>query len=305
MAEQQIVVSYDGGDARHHAIEARLFGQSLQGLDRMVSDCLVILTVERLPKRGERAPLLLKARAPEAGSVTVAQLLQQASDLLGIGVPILQAIGPEVVSYYVGAVLDHFRGKDEAVETAIRKMAEMHQIALQTIATVHRESIDAMRQVDAHRHAEVMGMQDLLRTAIRGSGPAAVDYVAPVGLDRSVDTATFVAGSAQPLLTTVDDAEAIRESQKVDWETPQNQVLVTDGFKFHTSALSVQNPEKADGFLMAEVNDPVFEEESNPYTVAAQKRAKIEVLARRGYKNGNLARIIILDFVREIHDHAA
>jgi len=91
MSESAITIIYDGGDASRNTIDAKLFGQSLQGLDRMVSDCLIILSQERLPKRGERAPLLLKAREPEAGSYNVPQLLQEASDLLGMGVPILAA----------------------------------------------------------------------------------------------------------------------------------------------------------------------------------------------------------------------
>ena len=73
---------------------------------------------------------------------------------------------------------------------------------------------------------------------------------------------------------------------------------------FHTNGLSVENPDR-DGFLMAEVNDPAFEKEENAYTLAAQKRARIEVLARRGYKNGKLSKIMILDFVREIDTDAA
>lgn len=302
MSDGEITLKYDGGDARNHTIDAKLFGQSLQGLDRMVSDCLIIFSQERLPKRGERAPLLLKAREPVKGSYSVPQLMQEASDLLGIGVPILNAIGAEIVGHYVSAVLDYFKGKDTAVELAIGKMAEMHRVALQAMVNMQGNAMTTIDRMDERRHTETMGLQDLLRSAIQSSGAAAVDYVAPVG--RSVDQASFIAGSAEAILIDKADADAIRESQKLDWSPPQNEIVVTDGFKFHTSALSIENPDQ-DGFLMAEVNDPVFDQESNPYTVAAQKRARIEVLARRGYKNGKLARVMILDFVREINDHAA
>lgn len=302
MSDSAIEITYDGGDALRHTIDAKLFGQSLQGLDRMVSDCLIVLSQERLPKRGERAPLLLKAKAPVEGSVGVPQILQEASELLGIGVPILQAIGPEVVSHYVSAVLDYFKGDEKSVDLAIKKMAEMHQVALTAMVRMQEANLLTIGRIDERRHAEIMGMQDLLRATIMGSGGAAVDYVAPIG--RSVDTASFVANGAAPVLTNKDDADAIRESQKLDWQSPCNEVVTTDGFKFHTGSLSIENPDR-DGFLMAEVDDPVFEKDANPYTVAAQKRAKIEVLARRGYKNGKLARVVILDFVREVDDYAA
>lgn len=302
MSEDGILLKYDGGDAIRHAIDARLFGQSLQGLDRMVSDCLIILSQSRMPKRGERSPLLLKAREPVEGSVAVPQLLQDASDLLGIGVPILSAIGPEIVGYYVSAVLDHFKGKTESVDIAITKMAEMHEVALKAMTKLQNATLDTLDRIDERRHAEAMGMQGLLRDAIWASGQAAKDYVAPVG--RSVDVASFAVGRAPAILVNKDDADAIRKSQEMDWQSPANEIVTTDGFKFHSSALSIENPED-EGYLMAEVADPVFEQEANPYTVAAQKRAKIEVLARRGYKNGKLARLMILDFVREISDRAA
>ncbi len=99
MSNPDILISYDGGDASRNAIDAKLYGQSLQGLDRMVSDILIIITEERLPKRGDRAGLVLKVKEPEAGSYTNPAFFQELSDALAVGVPVLQAIGPEVVAY--------------------------------------------------------------------------------------------------------------------------------------------------------------------------------------------------------------
>lgn len=302
MSDFEILLKYDGGDARNYTIDARLYGQSLQGLDRMVSDCLIIASQQRLPKRGERSPLLLKAREGVQGSYGAPQLLQEASQLLGVGVPILSAIGPEIVGYYVQAVLDHFKGNDKSVDLAISKMAEMHQVALQAMSKMHEDSMNTLNEFDKRRHIEAMGMQDLFRRGILSNGPAAESYVAPIG--ESVDTSTFYAGKAPASVVKLADAEAIRDSQKVDWQTPRQEVFTTDGFKYHTSGLSIENPE-TEGFLMAEVKDPIFLDDGNAYTLAAQKRARIEVLARRGYKNGKLSRIHILDFVREINDEAA
>lgn len=194
MSDGAITIIYDGGDASQNAIDAKLYGQSLQGLDRMVSDCLIIVTEERLPKRGDRAGLVLKVKEAEAGSFTSPAFYQELSDVLSVGVPVLQAIGPEIVGYYVGAVLDRFRGEDSAVELAITKMAEMHQQTVEGMDQMHRDSLNALDRKDERQHIEHMGMQELLRRAIDGSGPAAKDYVAPVG--RSVDKATFLSGAA-------------------------------------------------------------------------------------------------------------
>ncbi|MEC9068180.1 MAG: hypothetical protein VX569_12970 [Pseudomonadota bacterium] len=302
MSDFEILLKYEGGDARNYTIDARLYGRSLQGLDRMVSDCLIIASQQRLPKKGERSPLLLKAREGVQGSYGAPQLLQEASQLLGVGVPILSAIGPGIVGYYVQAVLDHFKGNDQSVDLAISKMAEMHQVALQAMSKMHENSMDTLNEFDKRRHIEAMGMQDLFRRGILSNGPAAENFVAPIG--ESVDTSTFYAGKAPASVVRLADADAIRDSQKVDWQTPRQEIFTTDGFKYHTSGLSIENPD-TEGFLMAEVQDPIFLEDGNAYTLAAQKRARIEVLARRGYKNGKLSRIHILDFVREYNDEAA
>ncbi|MET4663476.1 hypothetical protein [Sphingomonas sp. PvP056] len=306
MVEQSILISYDGGDAVRNSIDAKLYGQSLQGIDRLVSDCLIIFSEERLPKRGERAPVILKVKEPERGSYNSPAFYQEISDTLALGIPLISSIGPDIVSHYVSVVLDKFRGKDSAVEVAIQKMAQMHQQTVQGLTDMHRESIAALDRKDVRQHEERMdihdehmGIQDLLRRAIGGSGSAAVDYVAPVG--RSVDTASFISGSLPPVVVNKTDAEAIRDSQKLDWLPPANLALRTDGFKFHSNGLSVENPEH-DGFMMAEVADPEFDNEDNDYTKAAGKRATIEVLGRKGYKNGVLAKLQILAFLREIAD---
>ena len=301
MVKPVIRISYEGGDANKNAIDAKLYGQSLQGIDRMVSDSLVIFSQQRLPKRGERGPLILKVKEAVAGSYESLGYYQEISELLAVGVPIIQTIGPEIISHYVTAILNKFQGKEQAVELAIREMANMHRAALEGMTQTQRDFLEALDRKDARQHEATMGMQDLLGRAISASGSAAVDYVAPVG--RSVDTASFFSGAQAAITVTKDGADAIRDSQKLDWNPLASAIVRTDGFKFHSSGLSIENPE-SEGFLMADVADPSFLEEANAYTMAAQKRSRIEVLARKGYKNGNLAKVQIVGFVKELDDYA-
>jgi hypothetical protein len=286
MTVQSIRIVYDGGDAASNTIDAKLFGQSLQGIDKLVSDALIIITQERLPKKGERAPLILKAREPKSGSFVTDGYLQETVGLLALGYPIITTIGTDILSHYITAVLDFFRGRDRTTEMLIEAMAKLQQ-----------DSIVASDRTDERRHLEQMGMQDLLRRSISSSGAAAVNYVAPIG--RSVSNASFIGGINQPVIVDESGADEIRQFDKVEWLSVSPLRLKTDGFKFHTNGLSVENPE-GNGYFMADVNDPAFEEESNAYTVAAQKKSEIEVLARKGYKNNKLAKIQIVDFVREV-----
>lgn len=142
-----------------------------------------------------------------------------------------------------------------------------------------------------------MGLQSLLAISLDRLGTAATQYVAPVG--RSVDTAAFFAGANPPTQIGVQEADAIRASTELDWGPIGEIELRTDGFKFHTSGLSVEHPER-DGYLMAKVSDPSFAKEQNSYTEAAQRRSRIVVQARKGYRNGTLQQLDIVDFVREI-----
>ncbi len=295
----KVLISYDGGDANRNSIDAKLYGQSLQGIDRMVSDCLIIFSSRRLPKRGERSPLILKVKEAEAGSYGTPAYYQEISDTLAMGVPILTAVGPEIISHYVSTVLDYFRGRSNSVDLAISKMAQMHEDSMSAMVKKNTDTLAVIDRMDERRSRETMEIIDVLRRAIKGSGAAAVDYVAPIG--KSVDTASFLSGDRPAITVDKEGADAIRDSQKLDWNSIENVVLRTDGFKFHSNGLSVENPE-GDGFMMAEVVDPAFEEESNAYTLAAQKKARIEVLARKGYKNGRLAKIQILNFGRELND---
>lgn len=289
MDEPVIRLTYEGGDAERNVIDARLFGLSLQGIDKLVSDSLIVFSQERLPKKGERASLILKAREPEAGSYTVIGMVADASQYLPLGVlPILGTIGSDIISKYVTATLDLFSGRDKAVEALVQAMAQMHH-----------DEVTARDRSDERRHIEVMGMQDLLRHSIQSNSAAAVNYVAPVGPGRSVDRATFQGGTNPPLMIGTPEAEKIREHEKLEWEQPSNLILKTDGFRHHSGSLSVEHPEGS-GFIMAEVVDPAFAETPNPYTAAADRLARIEVLARRAYRDEKLMKIQIIAFVREI-----
>lgn len=286
MADSLIQLTYDGGDAKNYAIDMRLLGISLQGIDRIISEGLIVLSTGRLAKRGERATVITKIQEPIPGSYNLIGYWQEVSTSLAIGVPIVQTIGTDIISHYVKGVLSHYSGKQSESEAA-----------MEAVERIAQSAIAASDRTDQRRHQEAMGMQQLLAMSMERLGPAANQYAAPVG--RSVDSAAFFAGDNPPTRIGVEDAEAIRETNEIDWWPVAELELRTDGFKFHTHGLSVENPER-DGYLMAKVSDPTFEKEENAYTEAAQRKSRIIVLARKGYRNGLLQQLDIVDYVREI-----
>lgn len=291
MVEDGFLIQYDGGDADHHAIDMRLLGESLQGIDRIVSDLIVIASARRLPKRGERAILAIKANEPKQGSVEILAILQESAGFLQLGWQVFGPNGADIITNWFKAVLLFHSGRKSEAEQAMQHVADL--------AT---QQTKALQEVENNRHQEVMGMLSVLRLAVERLGPSAVQTVAPVG--PSVRKLWFWNFKREtPLEISNDDAERIREKAELEWGPLQTYVLQTDGFVFHTRKLSVEHPERT-GYLLAEVEDPIAEQENNPYATAVQRKARISVQAKAGYRSGNLERLVILDFGGEIEDAA-
>lgn len=285
MADPLIRLTFDGGDASQGAIDMRLLGQSLQGADRIISDGLIVLAHNRLPKRGERAPLILKVKEPVYGSYDIPGFLADAAFFLPLGMPIIADLGASYLTDWIRAVIARFSGKTDIAEQALEALTENN-----------RQNLLARDAAEQRHHAEAMGYQELLRTAMRPLGPSAEAMVAPIG--PSAQTGVFRFGSQPGVQISTVEADLIRDYGKLEWSSLGEIGLKTDGFKFHTNGLSVENPD-SEGFLMAKVSDPRFKDPENVYTEAAGRRSKIVVLARRGYREGKLSQIDIADFVRE------
>ncbi len=292
--------TYDGGEARNNAMDMKMLGLSLQGADRIISDGIIILTQGRQPKKGERSPLLVKVKEPVAGSYDLPGLAQEASTLLAMGIPIVTDIGADYLWNWTKAVIAHFTGKNDIAEIAIQAIIDNNHAHLLAQDAADKRDHDERILLEQNRHEKDMAFIDVLKTTIPTLSHASELLVSPIG--KSVDTLDLHYGSNSPVQIEKEQADAIRDYNKLDWKPVDKLVLITDGFKFHTNGLSVENPEN-DGFLMADVIDPAFEEESNVYTLVSQNKSKIEVLARKGYKNKKLSKIQIVDYIRMLDEN--
>lgn len=287
MADEPAVrLTYHGGDADDYAVDMRLLGQSLQGADEIMSDGMIAFIHGRAPKRGERAPVVAKVREPVAGSYDMWGYWESAAGMLPLAAPLAEAVLSGFIEQWWIAIKAKFMGKPDVAEKAIEAMVQMN-----------RDHLAARDAENLRSHEKDMALIGALRETMAGQQRSLEKFVAPIG--PSVTSAEIVPQLSPPVTVSNDDADQIREFAKLSWEPLGELRLRTDGFKFHTSGLSIENPEK-DGFLMARVLDPKFEEMENVYTEAAQRKSEIIVLARRGYKDGKLVRIDIVEFVNEI-----
>lgn len=285
MDEADFRIVYQGGEADQHQMDMRMLALSMLGAERIISDGLIVLVHGRLPKRGERAPVVAKAREPKAGSLELISFFNSIFGTLPLGLPMAKELASHFLEEWWKAVIARFSGKPDVAEIAIKAMADMS-----------RDHLAARDANDQRHHEQMMAMIDVFRAAVAGQQRAAEQFATPIG--PSVHNATVFPSLDRPVTVDTSDAEAIRDSAKLEWTSLREIALRTDGFRFHTNGLSIENPDK-NGFLMARVRDPAFDEPENQYTEAAQRRAEIVVLGRQGYKGSTLAAIEIVDFIRE------
>lgn len=90
-------IKYDGLAASEHAIEMRRFGEAIVGLDKVINAGLVALLEFRVPKKGERFPLVIRAQEPQRGSVELFGEVAQTVKPVGSILPLVHEM------FYTGA----------------------------------------------------------------------------------------------------------------------------------------------------------------------------------------------------------
>lgn len=282
MDAQQILLKYDGRDADAHTVDMRLLGRSMQGFDRIISDGIILLSEKRLPKHGERAILRVQAKEPVVGSQSIVGLIQDNAGLLPLGWQLLTDSAGSVIWHWVSFVLEHFSGRADAAEKHLKAMLEMN-----------RDHLAARDASDARWHAEQAKWRDQLFELANKLAGAASQAVAPVG--PSVRNVKFSAGQSAPFEVDEAMADAIRSKGDLSVGDLQTMTLKTEGVRNHTRSLFVLHPDE-DGYITANVKDPLFDEWPNVYTEAASRKATIQVQAKPAFRGGRMERIYIMDF---------
>jgi hypothetical protein len=219
-------IRFEGGDADDHLIDMRQLGEALVGIDRILSDGMIAIFGARIPKKGERSPLVLKAREPVEGSVDLIGHFQEAAGLLPLGMPIIAQYGPDLLWDWFKGVVAWFSGRKDVAE-----------VALQTIADVNRDHLAARDKSEARAHEERLAYINVLtQTLLKQAAPAA-QAVTPVG--RSVRTLGFSAADREPIIIDEPIAEALRKQGGTEIGDLQSMDLRVDGFTFHTRRLVV------------------------------------------------------------------
>lgn len=284
-------IKYEGGDADNHFVEMRAFGNSMLGFERIISDGLIFLGEDRLPKRGERHSLVVRAHEPVIGSSEIPVYLTQAAGLLPFGWWLMQTGAAEAVSYFAKFVFTHLSGRRGEAKEAMDAMVAMREIESRERIATNEQWLENQAQ-----------WRDQLFQLVNRLAVPAIRAVAPVG--PSVDQFKLNGSSAPALLVDLPTADAIRARGELEVTELQTIRLRVDGFVHHSKKLNVENPEKVGGYISADVRDPIFDQVPNIYTEAAANQSEIVVQAKLGYRAGILERIYVMDNGSRLDDAA-
>lgn len=293
MEKADLVVKYQGGDADRHNVEMRSLGYSLLGFERIISDGLIFLSENRLPRRGERHTLIVHAREPRAGSSEIEVFLTQASGLLPLGWWLLETGAGEAVGYFATWVFSKLGGREADAKAALSAMERMRE-------TEAKERVDT-RGIEANERLEMQrqwleheaAWRNRLFLLTEKLANAAVQAVKPIG--PSVDSFKLNGSKAPPLVVDLPMADVIRAKGELEVSELQTIDLRVDGFVHHNKKLNVEHPDFPGRFISADVRDPLFERVPNPYTQAAAIKSMLSVQAKLGYRAGLLEKIYIMD----------
>ncbi|MCW2361630.1 MULTISPECIES: hypothetical protein [Sphingobium] len=282
MVEGQLVIKYDGGDAISHTIEMRALGLSLIGFEKIISDGLIFMGNDRLPRRRERHQLVVKAQGPAIGSTEIPFQIAQSLGLLPFGWWLLQTGATEVVGGWLTYVFAKLSGRTN--EAAM---------ALDALSRAREQELAAKAQSEARWLEHEAAWRDQLFALTARLVPSAIKAVAPIG--PSVDRAELLGASLPPFVIDLPTADAIRAKGELEVTELQETELRIDGFVHHTKKLNVENPDAPGTYLSADVRDPAFDIVPNAYTEAANVKGVLRVQVKLGYRAGQLEKIYVLN----------
>ncbi|MDD7908646.1 hypothetical protein PUV47_01845 [Pseudovibrio exalbescens] len=278
--DSNFVIHFSGHDADQHLLNMGQLGKALVGIDTIVNTGLIALTQNRLPKKGERYQLQIKAGEPREGSY---ELLAWLKDNIAVGLPLVH----EVMNAHAKEVLSNWLGWVFKMASGREKEADPHYQELMVFA----------REMHKDRLTSEEKNREFFLNVLDKVMPAAKDAVAPIG--RSAKELSFhEQQSSESPTTTVDVAMAdvIRSGEKLVIGDLAPFRVRADGLIRHNRQLKVEHPEADTGFLTCAVSDPVFSEDNNVYIQAVANRAFLDITAKPTRReDGTLKTLTIMD----------
>ena len=265
MAKGKIIIRFEGAAADRHELGMRQLGESLIGIERLITMGLFAMDSGRFPKRMERLPFVVRASEPRKGSVEFMPILDIGTAFLPIIHEIYLSKSSEFIWRWLSGALLKMGGREKDADVHLDKL------------------FDLLDKVDARRHLEALGWQKLYAPARQ--------VVSPVG--PSCDR--LVLQDAEFTEIDLPVAESIRSRGKLEVGDMETYRIKVDGFIHHNKQLKIEHPHEKGKFITGHVRDPAFQNAPNVYTEAATKQGWLKVTAKPTSREGRLEALYIMD----------
>ncbi|MDE0029685.1 MAG: hypothetical protein OXU42_09840 [Deltaproteobacteria bacterium] len=255
-------------------IDLRHLGESLLGIERIVSVGLFGVENGRFPRGREQSPFAIRVTGAQPGSIEL-ETVMHVGEVLGL-FALIQEETRSVLSSWVMWVLNRVAGRDN--EAAVR----------------FDRFLEFLRLVERNRHREALAITRAIENMdIERLRSFARDAVSPVGRSCSGIGLSEFRGTTDREIIDESLAREIRRESRI--YTGQDAMTVrVDGFSHHDRRLRIEDPEEPGRFISAEIVDPDFSELSNIYLEAAARREYLTIVADVTYRARRIVKLCIL-----------
>ncbi len=268
-----LTVSFQGGAARDHRIRLRQLGESLIGIERIISSGLFYIETGQFPRRGQRFPYTIQTSGPRRGSVEleILALLQENAVLMPLFQELYLNRAKDLIWNFVNGVMYWLGGRRTEGELFLQMFTEGTQALVE------------MRRME---HAEKMALINLAASAR--------NVVSPVG--RSCEKIVLTDGEGKASQIDSPMADVIRSTRDLEVSEMYQERIQVDGFTHHNRQLKVIHPREPHRFITAKVQDPEFTDSPNLYTEAAARKGFLKVTAKDSLRqDGRIHIMYIMD----------
>lgn len=271
MDDQGFIIRFEGAAADQHVIGMRELGDSLHGIERIITTGVHVMRTGRYPNTRTKSPFSVLVSAPRQGSLEILPIMETLAPLFPVVHELYWSRALESARDWLLGVLLKMGGRQSESEELISKALEF------------------AGQVESNRHDEVMAAIELNHGRTARYAMSAVKPVGPycdsMKLIRSGDEGEV----------DFPTAEAIRSLGEVEVGDMETMRVLVDGFIHHNRQLKVYHPAEPDRFLTGHIRDPAFDTIPNVYTEAATRRLWLEITAKPTLKDGRIKALYIMD----------
>jgi len=289
MTEASFSLRYDGGHAADHRIDMRTLGQSLIGVEKIVSDSLIVTLEGRLPKRNERRDIEILVETPRAHCVELWAIIAIAPGVLPFAQELLRDYTKDYVSTLLSHVLSFFGGRQKEADMYFEKLMDLN----------HR-MLDAHAIDRSEDRAHSLATQENMLRLVDKFRPAARQVVAPVGPSCN-ELILPAPDGGYPTVIDVPMADAIRAKEPVEVGDMTRMLVHVDTVSISRRAMRVLIPDALEGGLVdAAIRDPAFDENPNHniYTASLGSLLAVDVKPTYRKETGELIKLHVMNAER-------